>query len=264
MLQCASKQAKTSYYIRALDIRVTSLEELNYVVYNHMNMIYREFFSEELFAYLEDELDQAELAGKLRKLEAEGGSVKDLIFLFFNESYYYGPADISRISPLLANIDTMTRSERMIMEAEKCFREKKYGTALRIYSDIYAGKDDEAKNDRFYAKVAFSIGIIYARLFMTKNANAYFAAAYELYPDPAYAKAGVYMSVINHDDEELLRAIIRYKISDEALAAVRKQVDGMRVTVLKDPQAAQFINEFRADPDSKINEIKEEYYNFSS
>lgn len=260
MLQFCTKQVKTPYYIRAIDKNIYSLEELNYFIYNHMNMVYKEFFDENLLRYLEKELDQRELASTLRSITEQGGTVRDLIQCVLKESGYYSANDIAKVSSMIMSINSMTRDERMVIEAESCFREERYETALKIYSDILGSREEGTLPDTFYAKVAFAMGIIYSRLFMCKNANAYFWEAYELYPDPTYAKAGVYMSIINKDDEELLRAIIRYKISDEALAAIKDKIEVMRKDVLKNPKAKDFVLGFRENPEKQIEKWQQDYY----
>ncbi len=93
-------------------------------------------------------------------------------------------------------------------------------------------------------------------------ANSMVAKAYELYPDNTYAKAGIYLAIALGDDEELLRGIIRYKVDDDTLDAIRKRVNGMRSEIGKERKTAEFCAKF-ADPAARegiINAWKQEYY----
>lgn len=266
MLQCCSVQSKTPYYIGALDKNVYSLEEINYFIYNHMNLVYREFFCEQLYEYIEKDLMQSELAGELRELEEKGGQIQDFIMCILKGSYYYSAGDMAAAAPLITSINNMTRAERMTLEAESMLRQKRYESALHIYFDILNNMEEDGENKAFYARIAFSIGIIYARLFMSRNANTYFAYAYELFPDPAYAKACVYMSIINNDDEELLRTIIKYKVSDDALQTIRKRIDSIRRQIRKSPEMQDFMYDARnvSGFENVVANFKREYYTILS
>ena len=63
---------------------------------------------------------------------------------------------------------------------------------------------------------------------MSKSANTYFTYAYDLSPDPQYARACVYMSILTGDDEELLSSIVKFKITDDELDSMRTRVLSIR------------------------------------
>lgn len=265
MFQPCARQSNNPYYIQAIDMNVYSLEEINYFIYNHMNLVYREFFCEKLFLYIENELELKGLAEQLRMLDDEDATVKSFILCILEKSGFYGPNELVKIQPLIMNINNMSRSERFLMEADNCFKQGKYGSALHIYLDILAARE-EGVNDSFFAKIAFSVGIIYARMFMSQNANAYFNMAYDLFPDPTYAKACVYMSIINGDDEELLRTIIKYKVTDEALAAIKNQIEKNKKAILASEDYSSFENSLIQEEgiEKQIAKWKNEYYNMLS
>ena len=267
MLQACKKQSNKPYYIQAIETNVYSLEEINYFIYNHMNMVYRDFFCESLYAYMEEELELKEMAAKLRRLDENGATVRDFILCILKDSNYYSANDLAKVSELVMNINNLSREERMLLEADSMLKQKRYGSALHIYLDILNGRDaDDPSKQQLYAKIAFSVGMIYARMFMGRSANTYFSMAYDLYADPVYAKASVYMSIINNDDEELLKSIIRYKVSDEALAAIRKQIDKSRASIERSEGFLQFedsLNE-EGQAEKQIAKWKKEYYTMLS
>ena len=261
MLQACCGQSNNPYYIQAIEKNVYSLEEINYFIYNHMNLVYREFFCDKLYDYLENEIGEKEIAGKLRQLEKNGASVRDFITCIFKESNYYSGNDLAAVSEMVMNINNLSRDERMLIEAEKLMNAGRYGSAMHIYLDILNDRKDDTKN-AFYAKIAFSVGIIYARMSMCRNANTYFSMAYDLYEDPTYAKACVYTSIIDEDDEELLRTIIRYKVSDEALKAIRGQIEKVRKQIEESQELEcfeKFISE-EGNTEKQIEKWKKEYY----
>lgn len=268
MLVKCGKISSVPYYIDALDINVYSLEELNYFVFNHVNLVYREFFCGELYSYIENELERGDISAELRRLEAAGTTIQELILTFFGKSGYYRAEDMQRIAPLLADIDVMSRQQRLVIEADSYFKAGRLDSALRIYHDILRQQDESGEDSSFFARIAFSIGVIYAKLFMSKNANSYFEKAYELYPDPTYAKASVYMSIINEDDEELLRTIIRYKVSDEALEAIKRRILSMEREIEREPRTKEFTSRFESASDAEKEDVllgwKDDYYRMRS
>ena len=78
-LQVCGRQSNHPFYIKALDQNVYSLEEINYFIYNHINLVYRDFFSETLFEYIDIELGHKDIAEKLREIADNDGTVQDFI-----------------------------------------------------------------------------------------------------------------------------------------------------------------------------------------
>ena len=85
----ATRQAKTGYWIDSLKKNVYSLEEINYFLYHHIDLVYRDFFSDVLFDYIETELEQPAIAEDLRKISSDNGKIGEFIRYLLRESYYY-------------------------------------------------------------------------------------------------------------------------------------------------------------------------------
>ena len=72
----ASKLGENGYWIESLHKHVFSLEEINFFLYNHIDLVYRDFFCPALFDYMEQELGLADMAKALqtgRKFRANSG-----------------------------------------------------------------------------------------------------------------------------------------------------------------------------------------------
>ena len=261
MIQLAGRVAEKAYHIKEINIDVSSLEEINYFVYNHMDLVYRDFFCEELFDHIENDLERKDLSGQLRIMKRAGAGLKDLISYLLRESHYYDAADLSKISALVTNMDSITDAERLKIEGDSLFKEKKYCAARSAYLKIL-GRSSETLKGEFYADIAFSVGLCQANLFLCKSACSYFNRAYSIYPKADHARACVYISIILGDDEELLKAIIRYKISDEELEEIRKNIARTKRDVTSGRGFAKFtgyISE-RENALSVSAGYKDEYY----
>ena len=260
-LQTCTKMASEPYYIKKIDRYVYSLEEINYFIYNNINLIYRDFFNPELFDYIEKSLGRKDIADGLRKIKEKNGSAQMLISFLLKESYYYSPNELARIANFVVNIDSMTEVERLKIQADGYYKNGQLESALRVYFEILNKMEEsEDANEAFFGAIAYSIGTIYAKLFMCKNANSYFSLAYELYPDTSYAKACVYMALINNDEEELLKTIVKYHISDEALEVMRAKVRTLRQEIETSDETLNFIYAFESEGQQIIENWKEEYY----
>lgn len=261
MIQLAGVAAKKTYHIKEININVSSLEEINYFVYNHMNLVYRDFFCEELFDYIEKDLERKDLSDQLRIMERAGAGLKDLISYLLRESYYYDAADLSRISALVTSMDSITDAGRLKIEGDSLFKERKYCAARSAYLKILNASSETLKGE-FFADIAFSAGLCQANLFLCKSACAYFNRAYSIFPKADYARACVYISIILEDEEELLKAIIKYKISDEVLGEIRKNIAKTKREVISGKGFAEFtgyISE-REHALSLSADHKDEYY----
>jgi len=258
----ATKQATTGYWIEALKKNVYSLEEINYFLYHHMDLVYRDFFSDALFDYIEQDLEQPAIAQDLREISLKNGGIGDFVRYLLSESYYYNSRELAQISALVAGIDNMGQAERMKVQGDSLYQSGFLNSALRCYLEILQRRDAEPVSDSFYARVAYSIGTIYARQFMCRSANTYFSLAYELSPDPAYARACLYMSLMTGDDEELLSSIVKYKISDDYLDAVRQRIKATRNETESSEETQIFFRNMEDEAFARdmLEQWKNEYY----
>lgn len=265
-IQVCGKQSQTPYYIEAIKTNVYSLEEINFFIYHHINLVYREFFSDALFDYIEKELGREDMANDLRALAKKDADLKDFLRYILVESYFYSGSELSTVSAYVMNIDHMSEAERLRIEADGYYKIGKLESALRVYFEILGRMEKDNLSEAFYARVAYSIGVIYAKLFMTHNANSFFGYAYELYPDPIYARACVYMALVNRDEEELLNTIIKFNVSDETLETIRARVGALRREIETSEDTVSFIYDFENGINSQtiIDKWKEDYYERTS
>ena len=258
----ATKQSLTGYWIESLKKHLYSLEELNYFLYNHINLVYRDFFSEELFSFIEKELEQPAMADDLRDIAARGGSTAKFVKYLLSESYFYNSRELADVQALVAGIDTMTAAQRLKLQGDAWYRAGNLRSALKSYLEILRNVQLSENSDYFYANTAYMVGVIYADMFMCKSANSFFAWAYKLYPDPVYARASVYMSIISGDDEELLSSIVKFGISDDELDAMKARIRSLRHEIEGSPEMAEFNENIKQTDfqESVVKHWKSQYY----
>ena len=75
-------------------------------------------------------------------IEKKDAQVRDFIMCIFKGSNYYSANDLAAVSELVTGINSMTRTDRMTVEAENLLKQKKYESALHIYFDILNNMED--------------------------------------------------------------------------------------------------------------------------
>ena len=259
----ASKLGKNGYWIESLQQHVFSLEEINYFLYNHIDLVYRDFFCAALFDYMEQELDLADMARDLREMDERDSSTAEFVRYLLNHSFYYNSRELADISSLVSGIDTMDRDDRLKIQGDSWMRSGFYNSALKCYLEILRYRNPEEGRESFYARVAYAAGSIYARMFMCKNANSFFSMAYDLSPDPVYARASIYMAILSEDDEELLSAFVKYKVTDDYLDTIKRRVWATRAEIEGARQTGEFLESMK-DPAvaaEVVSKWKDAYYN---
>ena len=258
----ALKLGKNGYWIESLQQHVYSLEEINYYLYNHIDLVYRDFFCPALYDYIEEELGLSEVAGDLRILEEKDGSTAEFVRYILNHSYYYNTRELADISSLVSGIDTMDRDDRLKIQGDSWMRSGNYNSALKCYLEVLRYRNPEEGRESFYARVAYAAGSIYARMFMCKSANSFFSMAYDLSPDPIYARACIYMSILSEDDEELLSAIVKFKVTDDYLDTIKRRVWATQSEIESAGETAAFLERMK-EPGFAAETVarwKEAYY----
>ena len=219
-------------------------------------------FSDEFFDFIEEELEQPLIAQDLRSIAANNGTTADFVKYILNESFYYTSSELSDISALVAGLDTMTGAERLKLQGDAAYRAGHYNSALKCYLEILRNTSEGQDKDSFYASTAYAAGVIYASMFMCKSANSFFTLAYDFFPDPMYARACVYMSIISDDDEELLSSIVHFKITDDVLDSIKNRVRSLKRELETGYELEEFSQSLTSEEfaDELVKNWKERYY----
>ena len=71
------------------------------------------------------------------------------------------------------------------------------------------------------------------------------------------------MSILTGDDEELLSSIVKFKITDDALDAMRERVHSLQKEVLNSEEMMRFEEQLNGDQSAAhlLENWKSEYYN---
>jgi len=202
------------YYIAELNIKVYSVEEIGYFIFNHTYLIGKEFFSSSLISYIKDKLLLPHIAEKIESSLKLNSPLPDLIFLMLKESGYYTEEDLKEILPILPSLASKSTQERFKAKADLFYEYKKYESAINEYYKILEMKRDPKLTSAFYAEILNNIATIYTRLFLYDDAEKYFRKAYELSKEEVYLRKLIYVSLLYGGEQKYMGNAVKYDISD--------------------------------------------------
>lgn len=217
----SSIQGNNPYYISDIDINVYSIEEISYLLYNHIYLLSDDFFNQELVEYLDNELRLHKLADSLSKLIKENASYEEMLILVLKESDYYNYDEIKDIQTEIQKININSLHSRLKARGDLFYKKDKYYRAIKIYKKILEEIPEADLTDEFYANTLNNLGVIYAKLFLYEDSEKCFKSAYELYNNEIYLKRIVLINIINNNEVNLLNNIKKYDISYDILKECR-------------------------------------------
>lgn len=180
LILCRTKEAKNPYYIANMDLKIYSLEELCYYIYNNIYLIGVDLADYKLIEFIRNEIMETELADKLEIFMKEKAGLAEIVITILKYVDYYTISEIEQIREILASLDTQNVLERLKARADSFLGNKCYNSAIKNYNHIINSKKDKTLPGIFYAKVYHNTGVAYANLFLYKQAVGYFEEAYKI------------------------------------------------------------------------------------
>lgn len=180
LILCRTIEAENPYYISNMDLKIYSLEELCYYIYNNIYLIGIDLADDKLVEFIRYEINEVELADKLDYLMKEKAGLAEIVITILNYVDYYNLNEIEDIREILETLDSQNVSERLKARADRFLENKCYYRAVKNYSNIINSKKDTTLPGIFYAKVYHNIGVAYANMYLFKQAVEYFDEAYKI------------------------------------------------------------------------------------
>ncbi len=181
MILCNGKYAKTPYFLEEENIHLYSIEEVCYYLYKNAFLLQEDFFSDELLAWIKEELDLPEWADTIKKLlEQEKGMLRSIEFLF-QITGYYSQREYEKVQNVRQKSNHLTVIERKKIRGDSYCKKQRYEKAILEYEEIL--EETEECQVKFRAKLYHNIGVCQARLFCYEQAAKAFLDAFHIYPN---------------------------------------------------------------------------------
>ena len=180
LILCRTREAENPYYISNMDLKIYSLEELCYYIYNNIYLIGIDLVDNKLVAFIRYEIKEAELADKLDYFIKEKAGLAEIVITILKYVDYYNLSEIEELREILLTLDTQNVLERLKARADGFLENRCYFSAMKNYSNIINSDKDNTLPGIFYAKVYHNMGVSYANLYLFKKSIEYFNEAYKI------------------------------------------------------------------------------------
>ena len=193
LILCEKYDVKHPLYVNILGIRIYSLEELCYIIYEYPLLVIDDFVGDKLFSFLLDDLNLGMSAVHMKKKKADGYHDEDILIDILSYSDYYTPAEVDKYKLKLASYRQLERHEYLKQKADFMFSIQKYSNAVRFYESALA---ECPKNDTFKASIESNIGCCFANMFNYDKAFDSFVESYKTEKNANAVKNIYYLSIV--------------------------------------------------------------------
>lgn len=180
LILCRTKESAIPFTLTGLSVKIYSLEELCYYIYNNIYIVSCEMIDERLISFIEKELDEKILADRLTQLINKKAGLAEIVVTILKYVDYYSISEIEQLRGVLNTLGTQNVNERLKARADSFLENGFYYSAINNYRKIIEAKTDKALSGLFYARVYHNIGICYARMFLYRQAVPFFEEAYRI------------------------------------------------------------------------------------
>ncbi len=218
VLICKNEPVKNPYFIESMGIRLYSMEELAFFLYENIYLIDRQMLGERLWDWLKNEAHNPELAEKLKKGTEAGSSIQNMVLTILRSVRYYSQEELMELSSRMKVLNTYQEQERLKLRADEYFINGNYQAAIYEYEKILNIRQSERLGVEFYAHVWNNLGVCCSRLFRFGRAAQAFRTSWQYQKDPDVLKEYVFAMRLGLSDEDFEQAMELQNIHGEQLA----------------------------------------------
>lgn len=184
LLLCRQEHVTHPYYAEELGLRLSSTQELAYVIYHYPLLVLDGFVGESLLDFMREELGQGFLALKIEQWMKSGENPDEILPMILQESDYYTAQEIAHYRQQIADLRGKHPADYRRMKADELFSMRQYGRAVKIYQELLELPADAVVNETFRARVGNNLGSCYARMFRYDKAFEAYKRAYSADGNP--------------------------------------------------------------------------------
>ena len=226
LILCRTKEAVNPYYISGMDIKIYSLEELCYYIYNNVYLIGTAFICPKLIEFIRSETKEPKLADRLEYLGEKKAGLAEMVLTVLRYVDYYTDDEIEKLRGILTTLNTQNVYERLKTRADRLMLNECYYAAIRSYSQIINGKKDPSLSVVFYSDVCYNMGVAYARMFLFRQAQNCFNEAYSLSRHEDCKKAAMAAGRLAFNSESSNRVEFLDEQTDEEYV-IRREIEAL-------------------------------------
>lgn len=182
---CVGKYAATPYYIAGLELPVSSMEELCFVLKENAFLLDISLMRDELAEWIDKECGLPKLAGELYRMIHKQGSLSLFVTMILEYVGFYESSDIRQVEQVLKKGAGLSVIERRKGQIDYLVRRQKYTAAIRGYDSLlekwteleHAGEELPAAKVR--GAILHNKAVALAGMMFYKDSARCFLEAYE-------------------------------------------------------------------------------------
>lgn len=225
LLLCKKSIAGMPYYIEGIAWNVYTIEELCYYIEKNTYLLESDFMTEELCDWLEKEIKDSTLAGKLRNIMYTRGSLSDFVFVLLTDCGYSPKSVVEEVISIIAKMEEKSDFERRKIRADRLLENGKYRNALYEYKSLLESAEAGEQNKELLGNIQHNLGTAYARLFLFEEAILCFEQAYEWNHNIESLKECIMACYCHYEKEEFVKAIEKYRLDERFIQEVKEKMD---------------------------------------
>lgn len=247
VILCTGKVATIPYYFDKLGIRVWSVEELCYCLYENAFLLEQDIVSNKLTGWLAKECDLPQLAEVLTPLLHQKNSLAAFVVKILEYVGYYNIQALTHVGNTLQAGASLSDYEKKKQRGDYLVTNRKYAKAIQEYDWLLM--DIPAGEERVRAGVLHNKGVALAGMFLFEHAAREFLAAYELVHEPDYYRAYLAAKRMQLDDREYIAFVADLPEAYDISISLEREIDG----ILEEWEGSECLKNL-----SELKEIREE------
>ena len=222
---CQTKKAENPYFIENISTNVYTMEELCFYMSQNLYLLDETILNHGLVLWLKEELGLTALARRLEKLLEEKVSMAEMILPVMKEIQYLNQAELKALQQNLKQMEEQPPLVRRKKKGDYLVGYRKYGNALRVYSDVLKDTKEEVQEEPvFCGNVLHNMGCAYARLFQMEEALSCFEQANELLHSRKSLKSCLAAVYLLKSKEEFLKKAGELKADDVLIREIEQEI----------------------------------------
>ncbi len=144
---CKNRIAKHPYVISDLKIKLYSLEEACYYIYQNMLLCSEEILKESFINWFDEELGLTELTEKLREVLKKEPKADRVAYFILEYADYFKRSEINDVCSCIRKSGEFSLWKRRKMRADLSFEKGNLREAIRDYEEMLVNENEHLKSE---------------------------------------------------------------------------------------------------------------------
>lgn len=263
---------RVPYYFNMSGMKVFSVEELCYYIYENIYAVNMDTFGEDLLYWLEKNMNEVSLTRGLKNLIKGGSTLKEIIRYFMNYVDYYTAEECKHLMQIIDDLSHQNPTESKKLEADNYIRYCRYMEAIRVYNDVIYDMEHQAKDEvtrEFKGDTWHNLGVTYTRVMNFSAAQECFKRAWRLNQNENSLKSFLWISKLMLDETSFFDAVENSSLEEDDINAILGEFDRVQAAAGSDRnERLKLVRDINNDKSSEmyhqrmagyLDELKEWY-----